>query len=139
MLIQGETGTGKTALARWLHEQGRAPQPRIGGGELLGHCRKRWPNPNCSATSAARSPTPAPRAWACSRRRNGGTLFLDELPSLSLALQAKVLTAIEDRKIRRVGGNKAIPVDARIIAATQRDLKELAAEGTFREDSVPPA
>jgi DNA-binding NtrC family response regulator len=65
---------------------------------------------------------------------NGGTLFLDELPSLSLGLQAKVLTAIEDRKIRRVGGNKPIPVDVRIIAATQRGLRELAAAGQFRED-----
>ena len=64
----------------------------------------------------------------------GGTLFLDELPSLSLALQAKVLTAIEDRKIRRVGGNKSVGVDARIIAATQHQLKERVAQGLFRED-----
>jgi DNA-binding NtrC family response regulator len=78
----------------------------------------------------------------------GGTLFLDELPSLSPGLQAKVLTVIEDHKLRRVGGNKAIPVDARIIAATQRDLKEMVSQGQFREDlyhrldlfrvSIPP-
>jgi len=65
---------------------------------------------------------------------SGGTLFLDELPSLSLALQAKVLTSIEDRKIRRLGGTREIPVDARIIAATNRELKQLVAEGKFRED-----
>jgi transcriptional regulator with PAS, ATPase and Fis domain len=79
---------------------------------------------------------------------HGGTLFLDELPSLSAALQSKVLTAIEDRKIRRVGGNKSIAVDARIIAATNRNLPALIAEGKFREDlyhrldlyriSIPP-
>jgi transcriptional regulator with GAF, ATPase, and Fis domain len=64
----------------------------------------------------------------------GGTLFLDELPSLTPASQAKVLTAIEDHKLRRVGGNKSIPVDARIIAATQRDLRDLVRQGDFRED-----
>jgi transcriptional regulator with PAS, ATPase and Fis domain len=65
---------------------------------------------------------------------NGGTLFLDELPSLSAALQAKVLTVIEDRRIRRVGGNKVIATDVRIIAATNRDLRQLMAQGAFRED-----
>src|SRR6185295_1198129 len=65
---------------------------------------------------------------------NGGTLFLYELPSLSLGLQAKVLTAIEDHRIRRVGGNKEIPVDVRLISATNRDLKTLVANGNFRDD-----
>src|SRR2546430_16183098 len=65
---------------------------------------------------------------------NGGALFLDELPSLSPAMQAKVLTAIEDRKIRRLGGTRELPVDVRIIAATNRDLKQLVAEGKFRQD-----
>jgi DNA-binding NtrC family response regulator len=65
---------------------------------------------------------------------NGGTLFLDELPSLSSALQAKVLKALEDHRIRRLGGNKEIPVDVRVIAATHRDLKKLIAAGQFRED-----
>jgi DNA-binding NtrC family response regulator len=64
----------------------------------------------------------------------GGTLFLDELPSLSMALQAKLLKAIEDHRIRRVGGRKEIPVDARIVAATSVDLRERVAQGTFRED-----
>jgi len=65
---------------------------------------------------------------------NGGTLFLDELPSLPLALQAKVLTAIEDRRIRRVGANRTISTDVRIIAATNRNLKELVEKGQFRDD-----
>ncbi len=133
VLIQGETGTGKTALARWLHEHG----PRA-GGELV--------EVNCSALpeSLAESELFGHERGAFTDARatrmglfeaaQGGTLFLDELPSLSPALQAKVLTAIEDRKIRRVGSNKPIPVDARIIAATQFDLKERVAQGLFRED-----
>jgi two-component system, NtrC family, response regulator AtoC len=133
VLIQGETGTGKTALARWLHEHG----PRA-AGELV--------EVNCSALpeTLAESELFGHERGAFTDARTtrmglfeaaqGGTLFLDELPSLSPALQTKVLTAIEDRKIRRVGGNKPIPVDARIIAATQRDLKEMIGQGLFRED-----
>jgi transcriptional regulator with PAS, ATPase and Fis domain len=65
---------------------------------------------------------------------SGGSLFLDELPSLSPALQAKVLKAIEEHRIRRLGGTREIPVDARVMAATNRDLKGLVAAGQFRED-----
>jgi DNA-binding NtrC family response regulator len=133
VLIQGETGTGKTALARWLHEHGpragrelvevncSALPETLAESELFGHER--------GAFTDART-----ARMGLFEAANGSTLFLDELPSLSPALQAKVLTAIEDRKIRRVGGNKPIPVDVRILAATQRDLKELAAAGQFRED-----
>jgi two-component system, NtrC family, response regulator AtoC len=133
VLIQGETGTGKTALARWLHQQGPRSRQEIvevncsalpeslAESELFGHER--------GAFTDART-----ARMGLFEAAGAGTLFLDELPSLSLALQAKVLTAIEDRKIRRVGSNKAIPVDCRVIAATQRDLKELAASGAFRED-----
>jgi len=133
VLIQGETGTGKTAVARWLHEQGprggreivevncsALPEP-LAESELFGHER--------GAFTDART-----ARMGLFEAASGGSLFLDELPSLPLGLQAKVLTAIEDRKIRRVGGNKPIAVDCRIIAATQRDLKELAAAGAFRED-----
>jgi len=105
VLIQGETGTGKTSIARWLHQGG----PR-GGRELV--------EVNCSVLpeSLAESELFGHERGAFTDARtarmglfeaaNGGTLFLDELPSLSPALQAKVLTAIEDHKIRRVGGNK---------------------------------
>jgi DNA-binding NtrC family response regulator len=65
---------------------------------------------------------------------DGGTLFLDELPSLSLALQAKVLKAIEERRIRRLGGPREIAVDVRVVAATHRDLGKLITTGQFRED-----
>lgn len=133
VLIQGETGTGKSAIARWLHQHGprasselvevncSALPETLAESELFGHER--------GAFTDART-----ARMGLFEAANGSTLFLDELPTLSSALQAKVLTAIEDRKIRRVGGNKTIPVDARILAATQRDLKELVAAGQMRED-----
>lgn len=133
VLIQGETGTGKTTIARWLHQQG----PR-GGEQLI--------EVNCPALpeSLAESELFGHERGAFTDARtsrmglfeaaNGGTLFLDELPSLSPGLQAKVLTVIEDHKLRRVGGNKPIATDARVIAATNRDLKQLVADGKFRED-----
>jgi len=65
---------------------------------------------------------------------DGGTLFLDELPSLAPSLQAKLLTAIEDRRLRRVGASRSLPVDVRVIAATNADLAALSAEGRFRAD-----
>jgi DNA-binding NtrC family response regulator len=64
----------------------------------------------------------------------GGTLFLDEIPSLSPAVQVKLLKAIEDRVIRRVGGNRAVPIDVRLLAATNVDLRDAVAGGRFRED-----
>ncbi len=133
VLITGETGTGKSSLARWLHRHGpRAAQPII--------------EVNCSALpeSLAESELFGHERGAFTDARNarqglfeaahGGTLFLDELPSLSAALQAKVLTAIEDRKIRRLGGNRQIEVDVRVIAATSRDLRRAVESGEFRED-----
>ncbi len=147
VLIQGETGTGKTALARLLHERG----PRA-SGELV--------EVNCSALpeALAESELFGHEAGAFTDARkarmglfeaaHGGTLFLDEIPSLSTAAQAKVLIAIEEGKIRRVGSNKSLPLDVRVIAATNRDLSGLVAQGLFREDllhrldlyrlSIPP-
>ena len=133
VLILGETGTGKTSVARWLHHHGpRAGQALVevncsalpetlAEAELFGHER--------GAFTDART-----ARLGLFEAANGGSLFLDELPSLSLALQAKVLSAIEDRRIRRLGGNKQISVDARVIAASHRDLKALMAAGQFRED-----
>jgi DNA-binding NtrC family response regulator len=133
VLIIGETGTGKSSLARWLHCQGpRATQPMIeincsalpeslAESELFGHER--------GAFTDARA-----MRQGLFEAAHGGTLFLDELPSLPSALQAKVLTTLEDRKIRRLGGNRQIEVDVRIIAATSRDLRAAVESGDFRED-----
>ncbi|MBI5772449.1 MAG: sigma-54-dependent Fis family transcriptional regulator [Verrucomicrobia bacterium] len=133
VLIEGETGTGKTTLARWLHHHGpRAAQPLVevncsalpetlAESELFGHERGAFTD-----AKAAR--------MGLFEAAHGGTLFLDELPSLSPGLQAKVLKVIEDGKIRRVGGNREIAVDTRLIAATNRDLRADVAAGKFRED-----
>jgi DNA-binding NtrC family response regulator len=133
VLIQGETGTGKTTIARWIHRNGpRAERPLVeincsalpetlAESELFGHERGAFTDARAARIGLFEA-------------ADGGTLFLDELPSLSLPLQAKVLTAVEDHKIRRVGGSKEIPVDVRIIAATNRDLPESVKKGEFRED-----
>ncbi len=133
VLVEGETGTGKSTLARLLHNRG--PRRR---GSLI--------EVNCSALpeSLAESElfghergafTDAKEARiGLMEAADGGSLFLDELPSLSSPLQAKILTAIEDHAIRRVGSNKTVEIDVRIIAATNMDLRKAVAGGTFRED-----
>jgi len=133
VLVQGETGTGKTTLARWIHAGGpRATGPLVetncsaipeslAESELFGHEK--------GAFTDARS-----TRIGLFEAADGGTLFLDELSSLSLGIQAKLLTVLEDSRIRRVGGTRWIPVDVRVIAAANRDLKAMAAEGAFRPD-----
>jgi len=133
VLITGETGTGKTHLARWLHRHGpRAAHPLIevncsalpeslAESELFGHERGAFTDAKTARQGLFEA-------------AHGGTLLLDELPSLSPLLQAKVLVAIEDRKIRRLGGNRQIEVDVRVIAATSRDLRAAVESGEFRED-----
>ena len=133
VLIEGETGTGKTAIARWIHRHGpRADEPMVelncsalpdalAEAELFGHERGAFTDAKAARIGLMEA-------------ADGGTLFLDELPSLALGLQAKLLTAIEDHSLRRVGASRPIPVDARIIAATNADLSTLAAAGKFRAD-----
>ncbi len=133
VLIQGETGTGKTTIARWIHAHGPRSQgplveancasipESLAESELFGHER--------GAFTDARN-----ARLGLFEAANGGTLFLDELPSLSLSLQAKLLTTLEDRRLRRVGGSRDLPIDVRVIAASNRDLKDMVREGRFRED-----
>ncbi|MBO61394.1 MAG: DNA-binding response regulator, partial [Verrucomicrobiales bacterium] len=133
VLIEGETGTGKTSIARWLHHNGpRAAGPLVevncpalpeslAESELFGHERGAFTDAKTARMGLFEA-------------AKGGTLFLDELASLSLGLQAKVLKAIEDRRIRRLGGNREIEVDVRIIAASNRDLGQAVAADEFRDD-----
>lgn len=133
VLIEGETGTGKSALARWLHRQGpRAGRPLVAvncatlpdslaDAELFGHERGAF-------TDAKRARVGLFEA------AHQGTLFLDEIASLSPATQAKVLTAIEENTIRRLGGTKQLQVDVRVIAASNQPVEALVQAGRFRED-----
>ncbi|MBL9169164.1 MAG: sigma-54-dependent Fis family transcriptional regulator [Verrucomicrobiales bacterium] len=133
VLIEGPTGSGKTTIARWLHHHGpRGKQPLVetncaalpetlAEAELFGHER--------GAFTDART-----ARMGLFEAADGGTLFLDELPSLSLALQAKVLKVLEDGRVRRLGGTREVELDVRVMAATNVDLKEAVRLGQFRED-----
>lgn len=133
VLVQGESGTGKELIARAVHElSDRKLKPFIGvncgalpetllDSELFGHEK--------GAFTGAIS-----RKLGRFERAQGGTLFLDEIGELSLLTQVKLLRAIQEKEIERVGGSHTISVDARIIAATNRDLEKMVAEGSFRED-----
>ncbi|MEI6340655.1 MAG: sigma-54 dependent transcriptional regulator [Verrucomicrobiota bacterium] len=133
VLLLGETGTGKTTLARWLHQKG----PRAAGPFIEANCSA---IPDSLAESELFGHEKGSFTDARSARLGlfeaaaGGTLLLDEINSLPHALQGKLLTAIEERRIRRVGGNHQIPVDVRVIAASNQDLRREVAQGRFRED-----
>ena len=133
LLIDGPTGAGKSTYARWVHANGpRSDAPYIAlncsaiaenliESELFGHEKGAFTDAKDGRIGLFEA-------------ADGGTLFLDEVASLSLAAQAKLLLAIESQKIRRVGGNKDIAIDARIIAAANCDLREMINDGRFRED-----
>jgi len=133
VLITGENGSGKELVARWLHEKSnRANAPivevncaAIPGelieSELFGHEKG-------SFTSAIK------QRIGKFEQANGGTLFLDEIGDMSLSAQAKVLRALQEGKITRVGGEKEISVDVRVIAATNKDLLKEVTEKNFRLD-----
>ncbi|MFY0689442.1 MAG: sigma-54-dependent Fis family transcriptional regulator [Cyclobacteriaceae bacterium] len=133
VMITGENGTGKELVAKSLHEQSaRCKGPLIEvncaaipseliESELFGHEKG-------SFTSAVK------QRIGKFEQANGGTLFLDEIGDMSLSAQAKVLRALQESMITRVGGDKAIKVDVRVIAATNKNLKKEIEEGRFRED-----
>ena len=133
VLITGPNGTGKELVAHWLHEKSsRAKGPLVEvncaaipaeliESELFGHVKGAF-------TSAVKD-----RAGKF-EAANGGTIFLDEIGDMSLSAQAKVLRALQENKIQRVGNDKDIKVDVRVIAATNKDLMKEIEEGRFRED-----
>lgn len=133
VLITGDNGTGKELVARWLHEKSR----RAHGPFIEVNCAaipseliesKLFGHEKGSFTSADRM------RKGDFELAHGGTLFLDEIGDMSMSAQAKVLRALQENSITRVGGEKAIPVDVRIIAATNKNLGEMIAENRFRED-----
>ncbi len=133
LVISGETGTGKGLAARILHHSGArregplielncAALPReLLESELFGH--------EAGAFTGARS-----RHRGLLEQAHGGTLFLDEISEMNLDLQAKLLKAIEDRTIRRLGGDREIKVEVQIVAASNRDLESMVQAGRFRQD-----
>jgi DNA-binding NtrC family response regulator len=133
VLITGENGTGKELVARWLHEKSnRAHAPFVEvncaaipseliESQLFGHEKG-------SFTSAIK------QRRGDFEQANGGTIFLDEIGDMSLSAQAKVLRALQENKITRVGGEKDIPVDVRVITATNKNIKEEIQKERFRED-----
>lgn len=133
VLITGENGTGKELVARQLHEL----SPRRYGPFVEVNCAaipaeliesQLFGHEKGSFTSAIK------QKKGDFELATGGTLFLDEIGDMSLAAQAKVLRALQENKIVRVGGEKEIPVDVRILAATNKDLRKMIDENTFRED-----
>ena len=147
VLIMGANGTGKELVARWLHEKSHrseAPFVEVNcaaipseliESELFGHEKGAF-------TSAIK------QRRGKFEQANGGTLFMDEIGDMSLSAQAKVLRALQENRISRVGSDKDVEVDVRVIAATNKNLREEIEKGRFREDlyhrlsviviSVPP-
>jgi DNA-binding NtrC family response regulator len=147
VLIEAESGTGKEMVARFIHERSpRAKGPFVAvncaafpdallESELFGHVR--------GAFTGANANKPGKFELA-----NGGTLLLDEIGEMPIGLQPKLLRVLQEREVDRLGDTKAVPVDVRVIATTNRSLRELAREGKFRLDlyyrlnvipiSIPP-
>ena len=133
VVVVGETGSGKEVVARTLHANGpRAKRPFVAvnvaalpsellESELFGHRRGAF-----TGASAART--------GLFEEAHGGTLFLDEIGEMAPAMQAKLLRALQEGEVRRVGENRPVAVDVRVVCATHRDLAERVRQGQFRED-----
>jgi len=134
VLVRGESGTGKELVARELHERSSA---RSNGAFVAVNCAAL---PSELIESELFGHEKGAFTGAAARRKgkfeqaNGGTLFLDEIGDMSANVQAKLLRALEERRIERLGGDESIPVDVRIISATHRALEDEIADGNFRAD-----
>lgn len=133
VLIQGESGTGKELAAHALHQL----SPRANAPFVPVHCAALS---SSLLESELFGHEKGAFTGATERRRgrfemaNGGTLFLDEIGEIDAALQVKILRVLEERQFERVGGAETVNVDVRLVAATNRDLRQMVADGTFRED-----
>ncbi|HEX8638003.1 MAG TPA: sigma-54 dependent transcriptional regulator [Pyrinomonadaceae bacterium] len=133
ILINGESGTGKELVARAIHDLSpRAEKPFISincgaftetllESELFGYIKGSFTGANANRKGLFEA-------------ANKGTIFLDEIGEMSPAMQVKLLSVLQERRVRPVGAHDELPIDARDIAATNRDLKQMSGEGTFRED-----
>jgi DNA-binding NtrC family response regulator len=133
VLIRGESGTGKERIARLIHDQSKRGNKPMQGincaafteslleSELFGYEKGSFTGAQTLRIGLIES-------------ASGSTLFLDEVADMSLSTQAKILRVLQEREIRRVGGTKSIPVDLRIISATNKNLEEAIRQGTFRDD-----
>ncbi|WP_298352345.1 sigma-54 dependent transcriptional regulator [uncultured Dokdonia sp.] len=133
VLITGPNGTGKELVAHWLHEKSeRSKGPLVEvncaaipseliESELFGHVKGAFTSANKDRAGKFEA-------------ANGGTIFLDEIGDMSLSAQAKVLRALQESRVQRVGSDKDIKVDVRVVAATNKNLKQEIADGNFRED-----
>ncbi|MCK7524060.1 MAG: sigma 54-interacting transcriptional regulator [Ignavibacteriales bacterium] len=134
VLIQGESGTGKELVAKAIHYNSPLPGRAVHRHQLLGHPGHPARDRSSSATSRAPSPTPSAETKGKFEIAGKGTLFLDEVGDVSPNLQSKLLRVIETRDFMKVGGEKVLKTEARIIAATNQNLKALIEKGRFRED-----
>ena len=133
VLITGPNGTGKELVAHWLHQKSqrfKSPMIEVNcaaipseliESELFGHVKGAFTSANKDRAGKFEA-------------ANGGTIFLDEIGDMSLSAQAKVLRALQENRIQRVGSDKDIKVDVRVVAATNKDLKKEIADNKFRED-----
>jgi transcriptional regulator with PAS, ATPase and Fis domain len=132
LLVVGESGSGKEFAARWLHQQSGRSGPLVAVNcaalpehlledELFGHVKGAFSGAQADRTGLIRA-------------AHEGALLLDEVGEMSPALQAKLLRVLEDRRVRPLGGERELPVDVQVIAATHRDLPALVDEGRFRQD-----
>ena len=133
VLISGESGTGKEVLARYIHLQ----SPRSDKTFVAINCAA-IPENMLEATLFGHEKGAFTGAYNSSQGKfeqaDGGTILLDEISEMDIGLQAKILRVLQEREVERVGGRKTISLDVRVIATTNRDLRQCVAQGTFRED-----